>query len=93
MIEFLDQNGVPLEIGDEIEYWSSSYKDWLKAKVVTIEATRRNERARNDLGDWAYIPTTKVKIKVAKWDETYKSYRDGYDLMNLRKSAVIRKVV
>lgn len=90
-LEFLDQNGTPLEIGDEIEYWSPSNKDWLKAKVAVIEAKRQYEHVNDGAGGWKMEPVTKIKIKVQKWNSGYNQFM-SYDLLNLRKSETIRKV-
>lgn len=34
---FLDQNGVALNPGDRIEYWSQRAKDWIPSEVDSLE--------------------------------------------------------
>lgn len=91
MCEFLDQNGVPLEVGDEIEYWGTE-RQWIIAKVVTIESERGQHRAKNDDGEWGWFTETRKKIFVQP--DTKKNPTRRYsNVVRLTKSANIRKVI
>jgi len=91
MCEFQDDNGVVLEVGDEIEYWSSSYKDWFRAKIVIIQSERRSTYVDDGAGGNTYVPQTKTKIKVSKWNEAQLRFLH-YGYQNLTSKAKVRKI-
>jgi hypothetical protein len=91
MCDFFDENGNKLEVGDEIEYWSPSYKNWLKAQIAIIQSERTSTYTDDGQGGYTYVPKTKVKIKVARWNEAQLRYL-SYGYQNLSSKANIRKV-
>lgn len=92
MCEFVDKDGYPLDVGDEIEYWGTE-KEWIVAKVLTVETVRRMVHARNDNGDYGRVPESKTKILV-EVDGKRNPTRGNYGgRVKLSKSENIRKVI
>lgn len=90
MCEFLDQNGKALEVGDEVEYWSSSSKDWIKASVGEIDSIREMGHVKNEAGDYDRVPVTNIKIFVSPM-QSNGHYRH-YHPIRLTKSENVRKI-
>lgn len=91
MCEFLDETGAVLQPGDAVEYWSPSYKEWKKAKVLTIESSTQMKRVRNERdGEWEDRVVTETKIFVAK-EYTPGKYQ-SYNAQRLTKTSNIRKL-
>lgn len=91
MCEFVDQSGKPLDVGDEIEFWGTE-KEWIIAKVLTVETVRKMVRARNDNGDWGWVAESKTKVLVQPDRKRNPTRSYGSNAVKLSKSANIRKV-
>lgn len=91
MCEFVDMNGKPLEVGDEIEYWGTE-REWIVAKVLEIQTVRKMVDKRDDADNSIRVPESKTKILV-EVDPRKNPSRPYYaSRVKLSKSANIRKI-
>lgn len=92
MCEFVDMNGKPLEVDDEIEYWGTE-REWIIAKVLEIQTVRTMVYKRDEADNSIRVPESKTKILVEV--DPRKNPSRGYHMsrIKLQKSANIRKVV
>ncbi len=90
MCDFYDETNALLEIGDRVEYWSPSYKEWFKATVSEIQSTREMKHVENSAGGWDMVPVTTTKILVRRDANSHNRFSTD---QRLSKSASVRKLV